>query len=270
MKLIVFSKSFREKSLKGLVETARETGFEGYDLCVRNGYPVNTENVSVKLKEFAEEFRSEGLEIPMITGEGDLIHPGDERAGPILRAMDSSGVRLLKLGYFRIKPDGYDYWGEVDRARRSLEGWEKLGREHNVKICYHTHSNRCLGLNCAALMHILKDFDPAFTGAYLDPCHMAIEGEEFAVGLLMAKKYLSIVALKDVLIEREKFNGHGKKVRKVVPAGEGKVDWTGVFGELRKESFAGPLSVHVEFKAAPEEFDGLFRKEIEFFRAFEG
>ena len=46
MKLVFFSKTFKDKSIPDLVDAAREFGFEGYDLCVRPGYAVNPENAS--------------------------------------------------------------------------------------------------------------------------------------------------------------------------------------------------------------------------------
>ncbi len=268
MDLIVFSKSFKEKSVKELIGIAHENGFEGYDMCVREGYPISPENVGRKLGEALSDFKSAGLQIPMITGEGSLVDPDDARVKPLLKAMDENDIRLLKLGYFRFDPLKDDYWEKVDKSRRSFSGWEKLAEEYNIKICYHTHSNRCLGLNCAALMHILKGFDPALIGAYMDPCHMIIEGEEFAAGLSMAEEYLSIVALKDVLLEREEVSSHGRKKRKVVPAGTGMVDWSAVFGDLKRINFNGPLSIHCEFEVEEDEFNKVFRDEVLFFKGF--
>ena len=48
MKLIVFSKMFKDKNPEDLVNLAQEYGFEGYDLCVRPGYPVSPDNADEK------------------------------------------------------------------------------------------------------------------------------------------------------------------------------------------------------------------------------
>ena len=153
------------------------------------------------------------------------------------------------------------------RIRKLFEGWEKLGEKHNVKICYHTHSNRCMGLNCASLMHLIQGFDPRHIGAYIDTGHMAVEGEEWAFGLAMVRDYLSIVALKDAIALREEKNGHGAPKRVFPPAGEGIVDWTAVFAELVRIGFDGPLSVHCEFQVEEDEFVETLEREIEFFKA---
>ncbi len=268
MELCVFSKAFKDKNVQELINLAHEYGFPGYDLCIRGGYPLNPRNVEHTLKDTVKLFKAEGIKINMITGEGSLLSPQDETAKPILSAMDKNNIRFLKLGYFRFDPVKDDYWKKVDNARKFLSGWEHLAREYNVKICYHTHSHLCLGLNCASLMHLLKGFDPEFIGAYIDPCHMVIEGEDFATGVSMAREYLEIVALKDVLLERGSVNNHGRKLRKVVPAGTGMVDWSAVFAELRRIGYNGPLSVHCEFEVEENRFYDTFREELRFFKGF--
>ncbi|GAB4444476.1 MAG: hypothetical protein Kow00120_14180 [Anaerolineae bacterium] len=265
--IIVFSKMLREKSVDELAGIAHEYGFEGYDLCVRPGYPVNPDNVGEALVQAARTLERAGLAIPMITGSLDLLTPDNPTAEPTLRAMDSANVRLLKLGYFRFDPVTQDYWAEVGKIRAALEGWAQLAQKYNVKICYHTHNDRCMGLNAAALAHLINGFDPRYIGAYLDPLHLVMEGEEFAFGLAMVQKYLSIVALKDVLKWREEKNGHGSVAFEVVPAGEGMVDWTAVFSDLHRVGYQGPLSMHCEYHQVPEaEFWRILKGEVAFFK----
>ena len=266
MNLVVFSKSLRERSIPELIALAHEAGFGGYDLCVRPEYPVNPDNVATALPEAARLMRAEGLDVPLVTGNFDLLGPDHPTAEPLLAAMEAAGLPFLKLGYFFFKPEEQDYWPEVDRARRLLEAWEEPARRHGVCICYHTHSDRCLGLNCAALMHLLQGRDPACIGAYLDPAHLVVEGEEWAVGVAMVRPYLRLVALKDVLLKREEKNGHGHELREWVPAGAGMVDWTNVFAELRRVGWDGPLSVHCEFEVPPAEYHEALLREVRFFR----
>ena len=267
MKVIVFSKAFREKSLDELIELAHANGLEGYDLCVRPGYPINPDNAGTELAAAVKRMGKAGLAIPMVTGNFDLLAPDHPTARPILAAMDKAGVRLLKLGYFSFDPLKQDYWAEVDRIRKLLDGWAKLSREYRVKICYHTHSRRCMGLNCAAMMHLLGGFDPQHIGAYIDPAHMVIEGEEFAVGVAMVRKHLSIIGLKDALVRRTEVNGHGAVAEQFVLAGKGMVNWTAVFDELVRVQYDGPVSVHCEYTEIAEPFEDAFRHDVAFFRA---
>jgi len=44
MKLVLFTKLLKDKDAAGLIRIAREHRLDGFDLCVRDGYPVNPEN----------------------------------------------------------------------------------------------------------------------------------------------------------------------------------------------------------------------------------
>ena len=77
MKLIVFSKMLRDKSVDDLIRIAAELEFDGYDLCVRPGYPVNPDNATESLAEAAERLSGAGLDIPMVTTPTDLVDPDD-------------------------------------------------------------------------------------------------------------------------------------------------------------------------------------------------
>lgn len=266
MKLIVFSKMFREYSVAQLADLAVAHGFDGFDLAVRPGYPVNPDNAASALPEAARRLGAAGLAIPMVTGNFDLLTVDHPTAEPILAAMDKADIRLIKLGYFRFVPRETDYWRHVDEIRQALEGWQELGRRYGVKVCYHTHSGDFMGLNAAALMHLIRGFDPMCIGAYIDAGHLVANGEDFPLGLAMVQAYLSIVAVKDVLVLRGEREGHGTENRRWVPAGQGMVDWTTVFSELGRVGYDGPVSVHCEFEVPEDEFDSAFAREIAFFR----
>lgn len=271
MKLVAFAKHFQDLDVPGLIAFAHATSLDGWDLCVRPGYPVNPENAGVALPEASRQMQDQGLAIEMVTGNFDLTDPEAPAARTLLAAMTHARVRYLKLGYFLFDPyKQFDYWDYVQAIRVKLAGWQRLAREHNVVICYHTHSDRCMGGNASALMHLLRGFDPACIGAYLDPAHLAIEGEEFALALEIVKPYLRLIALKDALWNVERHTaGHG--IRKLVfpAAGEGFVDFTTVFADLKRIGFDGVCSVHCE---CMDQKDPLFvervRQEVGFFKRF--
>ena len=266
MKLIMFTKMHKEKSIADLIELGHELSLDGFDMAVRDGYPVNPQNAATALPTAVAAMEAEGLSISMVTGEGDLLSADNPTAEPLVAAMGDAGVGLLKLGYYKLDP-AQDYWAEVGRIRTLFAAWAELGAKHGVTICYHTHSNRCMGLNAGMLAHLIRDFDPRYIGAFLDAGHLAAEGEEFAVATAIAAEHLAVVALKDVLITRAESNGHGAAARSWVTAGQGVVDWTAVFDTLRQAGFGGPVSVHCEFEV-PEGADaaGLVASEVVFFR----
>jgi len=104
-----------------------------------------------------------------------------------------------------------------------------------------------MGLNAAALMHLLRDLDPAAIGAYLDAGHLVVNGEPFAFALAMVKPYLAMVGLKDYKPILQPSGDEQKLQWECVPAGQGGVAWGEVFRLLAKDGFAGPCSVHAEF-----------------------
>ena len=266
MKLILFSKMLKEKSVEELAVLANELGLDGYDMAVRPEYPVNPDNAATALPAAAAVMRSHGVDIPMLTGNFDLLTVDHPTAELILGAMGEAGVGLVKLGYFKFDPGKMDYWKEVDECRKALDGWSKLAEKHQVKVCYHTHSNRCMGLNAGMLAHMIHGLDSKYIGAYLDTGHLVAEGEEWAVAVAIVREYLSVVSLKDFLLHRVVKEGHGSMKRDVVEAGQGMVDWTAVFEELKRIGFDGPGSIHCEFHLEEaDDFLSAVRREVAFF-----
>jgi len=101
--------------------------------------------------------------------------------------MDQADVRSFKLGYSPFDPLTQDYWDAVSQARRALVGWETLAMRYQVKICYLTHLQGFLGVNCASLMHLIDGFDPPFIGALIVLDHLVIEGEAFPLRAVMVE-----------------------------------------------------------------------------------
>ncbi len=146
MKLILFSKMLQERTVDELAELATSLGIDGYDLAVRPGHPVNPDNVAQALPEASRILRDRGLDIPMITANTDLVDPDAEGVDPLLAAMAAAGVPQVKLGYYKLDVTA-DYWASVDACRDRLASWSRKAQSHGVQVVYHTHSNRCMGLN---------------------------------------------------------------------------------------------------------------------------
>jgi len=270
MHITFFSKFLKELDVDGLIAAGERLGLEGWDLAVRPGYVVNPDNVATALPPATRKLASAGQPVLSVTGNFDVLWPDAPHVPPLLRGMSDAGIGLLKLGYFIVDVAKQDYWQEVDHIRQALAGWEKLGRQNGVKILYHTHSGQgFMGLNCSALMHLLKDFDPQCIGAYLDPGHMLVNGEPFPFGLAMAARYLSMIGLKDYRPALHTGETEGSLKWDCVLAGQGGVSWSVVFRELAKAGFQGPCSVHAEFEApkhAPHLFLEMAKADVTYFK----
>ena len=267
MKLILFAKHLKGLDVPELVEKAKYQEVDGFDFPVREGFAVNPQNVSTALPELVKAMEAEGLCVPMCTGEGALTDPDATDAEVLLAAMAENQVKLLKLGYFRFNALEQDYWQEVGRARKHLEGWEKLGEKHGVTLCYHTHSGPCLGCTASALMHLIKGFDPQYIGAYLDTGHLGAAGEGFPMACSIVGEYLRIVALKDLVTTWIEADSKRMVRRKAVPFGEGLTDLNEVMPYLVKTGFDGPLTAHIEYEGTQEELIECGRRDVRIFRA---
>src|SRR5437660_8551080 len=144
MQYIFFSKMVREQGIPRLIETLREIGADGVDLCVRDGYPVNPGNCRQELPKAAKVIRDAGLSIPMVSAPTNLIDSKSQGAQDVFRACHDSGIRDVKVGYWVYKSG--DYWKQVDSARKDLEGFASLGSGLGVRADIHTHSGPYLGV----------------------------------------------------------------------------------------------------------------------------
>jgi sugar phosphate isomerase/epimerase len=272
MNLVAFSKMFKRMSPRELVELAKETQLDGWDLAVRPGFPVTPENAPTELPVVARLFEENGLCIPMVSAPMDLLDPQSPAGESIMKGMGRAQIRLLKLGYYTFDPALQDYWAEADRIRGILDRWQRLGQRHDVKVCLHTHSGKEMFSSAGALAIVLRDFDPRWIGAYLDPAHLLEEGERFANAVAIAGKYLSAVALKDSILERRPVAGplsHGSCEYRGCAAGAGMVDWSTVFADLKAARYDGPMTIHCEFMRSDHpDFLSTMRLEIAFFTTF--
>src|SRR5437762_1902798 len=96
MNYILFSKMVRELGIPQLIQTLKDVGADGVDLCVRPGHPVNPENSRSELPKAAKAIRDTGLVIPMVTGPTNVSDARSSTWENIFRACHDSGIRDVK------------------------------------------------------------------------------------------------------------------------------------------------------------------------------
>ena len=154
MQLVRFTKFWEDLSVRQLGERARELGYDGLDLAVRDGHPINIDNVTDELPGAVRAWRELGVDCSMISSSTDLIDPDAADAVTLFEAAAAAGVPRIKMGYFKFTPgDSFEELWSL--ARRRLDGFERLSRRTGVQTMYHTHSGQCLGSNCAGMRHLL-------------------------------------------------------------------------------------------------------------------
>jgi len=256
----------REQSISRLIETLHHIGADGVDLTVRDGYPVNPKNVRTALPEAVKQFRAAGLAIPLVSAPTTLNSATAPYVEELWAACHDANVLNVKIGYWPF--EGKGYWETVDSARKQLDGFAQLAQRFGIKACLHTHSGSYVGLNASSTMHLAKGFSPSNIGVYLDPGHLAVNGEPLPMAFDMAQQYLTLVAIKDSIV----LKGEAGKPRtsKFLPLGDGFVDWREMMQILAKRSYDGALSFHSEYEGWPEtRLVEQTKKDIAFMRAIE-
>jgi len=246
MKFVMFSKLLKDLSPSQLADTMLDLGFDGFDLCVRPGYPVNPDNVATALPATAKQWKARGLTVGLVTTDGSFTDPAKPDVEPLLAACAEIGCGSIKLGYWVWR--GEPYWEGVDKIRRALDGFQMLCAKYGVRVTSHTHSGPYYGSNCSGAMHLVKGFDPQYIGVYLDAGHLAINGEELPMAFSMVKDYLCLVAVKSPAWFKAEKDGRVAWRYRLVALREGMVDCRQLLELLKAQGYDGPVSLHSEYE----------------------
>jgi sugar phosphate isomerase/epimerase len=246
MEIVLNSKFFTELSVEQLGEKTIELGYDGVDICVRPGHPIHVNNVIEALPKAMKVWSGQNLTCPLATAATDITDPNAPEVEGLYAACAEAGIPRLKIGFWRFNEED-DYWQVIDAARRDLERFSAFSEKYGVQTCYQIHSGACIGSNCAGLMHLIRGFDPQHIGAYPDPGHLLLDGEDWAMGLAMIGDYLSIIGIKDALYLPQP-DHTPPYIPCFVKVGDGCVDWERYLGLLCKSGFEGPLTVHTEYR----------------------
>jgi len=261
MKFVMFTKLLKDLGVDELADTIQDLGFDGFDLAVRPGYPVNPENVSTALPAAAKKWAQRGLTVGLVTTNFDFLDPTKPEVEPLLAACAEIGCRDIKLGYWVYR--GEDYWTRVDQIRKALAGFEKICQKHDVRVSVHTHADEYYGSNCAGIMHLVKGFNPRYIGAYIDPGHLSVDGEWLPMAFSMVKEYLSVIAVKSYGWFRTEEAGKVKWDKKTVPLSEGLVDWGLALKLAKRIGYDGVYTLHSEYEdVSTEEILRLTRDDL--------
>jgi sugar phosphate isomerase/epimerase len=242
MRYVYFTKSLQGLDIQGLITFCKEVGLDGVDLTVRPGYPVHPGNAVSALPDAGRALRAQGLVIGLVTAPADLVDPESRVARTLFEACARAQVPAVKIGYFTYTAP---FDETLKEARRRLAGFARLAEKAGVRACYHTHSGAYLGNNAASLRLLLQNLDPHHVGAFVDTGHTAVNGGPIRMELDMVRPWLSLLAIKDMVWEKQGRNWHVR----VVPAGEGIVRWAEVGQGIKESRFNGTISLHGEYEA---------------------
>ena len=100
MHIVLNSKFFAELSPEALADKVAGLGYDGVDLCVREGHPVDPDNVGQVLPAAVVSLRNAGLSCPLVSAPTTLMEPDDPAAEKLYAACAEAGVPRIKIGYW--------------------------------------------------------------------------------------------------------------------------------------------------------------------------
>jgi sugar phosphate isomerase/epimerase len=252
----IFSKHLPDLGWADLAAATIDMGFDGIDLTVRPRGHVLPERVREDLPRAVEAVRAKGTTISMVTTE--ITSADQPTARTILEAAGKAGIGLVKVGYWKYALK--DVRAEVAAMGRDLAGLAVLAKQHGVAIGVHNHHGN-LGSALWDIAPHIDALDPAAIGYYFDPRHALAEGGGvgWKAATLLTAPRMKMVAVKDL------FWAKGPKgwVIENCPMGEGMVDWGWFSTALARSSFAGPISVHLEYRIPGSTPEALRRSTME-------
>ena len=249
MQFVLFTDNLAALTIPQACAAAKDAGFNGLDLTLRPGGHVRPENAEMGLSAATQAADAAGMTIPMVsTGLTDADSP---HAEAIFAAAAHYGARRVKLGYWEYRPFG-TLANQISEARAKLQRLAQLGRKYHVLPCVHCHSGRFLAAGGPMLYLILRDFDPADVGAYVDPMHMTIEGGRagWEMGLDLVTPWLALVGVKNFRWLPDKRDGSGQQRFRweYCPLADGQAPLPEFFAYLKQLKYDGIVSLHSEYK----------------------
>ncbi|MEM9701076.1 MAG: TIM barrel protein [Planctomycetota bacterium] len=271
--VVVFTKSFQNWPLSWVAQAFDKLGVDGFDLTVRPGGSIEPEDAAAKLPAAIADAKNYGLNVLFLTTAITDAGPGADR---LMGVAAENGVTTLKVGYFRQR--GAPLAKRLDEVRATLEKIGTLAEKHGITACVHTHSGDYLPSHGTMLYSLLKDLPPEQIGAYVDTLHMHAEGGEagWRQGLELLAPWIRLCAVKNYRREPNgrDASGMAKYRKRVVPVADGFSPIPAFVNELKKWGFAGPFSLHSEYKGGDswkrlkdDEVLDQTRRDWEFFRS---
>jgi sugar phosphate isomerase/epimerase len=249
VKYVLFTDNLADLTIEQTCRRVKAAGFDGLDLTLRPGGHVLPQDAEMGLSRATQIAEREGISISMAsTAISDTSSP---HAETIFASCAHYGIRKIKLGYWRYQPFG-KLVQQLKAAELKLKRLAALGRKYGVLPCVHVHSGDVLANGGPVLYLILKDFDPAEVGAYVDPMHMTVEGGSsgWEMGLDLLAPWVALLGMKNfrwVENGRDDF-GQLRFRPQYTPLADGQAPLPQFMARLKQLNYDGLVSLHSEYK----------------------
>ncbi len=240
LQVYLFSKHLQFLDYEDMAKAAKDIGFDGLELTVREGGHVDPENVTDQLPKAVEAVKNQGLNSDLMVSDITRLN---DRSKKVLQTAADLGIKKYRMGY-------YDYPDDISMPE-AIEKFTEQGKEiaqYNQDLGIHgMHQNHAGGLVGASLWEIwmlIEKIDPTQMGCQYDIRHAMVDGGySWPNGLRLIKDRISTLAIKDY---KWGFQGDEWEVINT-PLGKGLVDFVDFFRTVKEYGINVPLSLHLEY-----------------------
>jgi len=175
----------------------------------------------------------------------------DEMIAAVKIRLKKAGIRAVNYGVVKIPTDEaaarkifefakkFELYGITTESVDAIDTIEKLVKEYDIHVSFHNHPRRAKDANYKMwdpnyVLSVVKDRD-ARIGSCADVGHWFHSGLDPVDSLKILHGRIISVHLKDM-----------DQSFKVVPCGTGKINVAAIFDELKRQHFAGNISIEYE------------------------
>lgn len=239
--VIGFTKPFQKADFERTAEIVADVGWSGIELPLRAKGQIEPERVEEDLPKMVDALKKRGLNVGIITT--DIVTVDTPHTEKVLRTAKALGITRYRTGYYRYdaKVPPQKQLAEIKPKLRELAA---LSHQIGIRGGLQNHSGAGM-VGCAVwdIFELVRDLNPADFGICFDIGHATLEGgTSWPVEARLMEPWMVCVYVKDFAWER---NDKGFEP-KWGPLGNGMIrreffDW------LRKSTYRGPISLHVEY-----------------------
>jgi sugar phosphate isomerase/epimerase len=240
--IIGFTKPFQKLSHEETADVVAQIGWEGIELPLRAKGQIEPERVEEELPKLHDALKKRGLHIGIVTT--DIVNPSTPHAEKVLRTAKALGCTRYRLGFNRYTPDASPI-AQLNELKPALRDLAAMNKAIGIQGGIQNHSGAGY-VGCAVwdIFELVRNLDPRALGICFDIGHATLEGgTSWPVEARLMEPFLTCAYVKDFFWQRDEKKGWAPKWG---PLGEGMVRRE-FFQWLKKSSYAGPISSHVEY-----------------------
>lgn len=239
--ICVFNKPIQHLNYRDQAEVVAELGFDGIEGTVRKGGHVTPERVTGDLPKQIEALKSHGLSMTIMTTDVNEIE--SEIHQSVITTAAQLGIKRFRMGGIKYDPTT-PIPAQLESIKKTFSDLVSFCEPLGIQPLYQNHAGAGrLGAGIWDLYHILNSLPPGSAGIAYDIRHATVEGaQSWPTEFDLMRPHFGMVYCKDF---------HwvpGSRKPQNVPLGTGMVDYLAFIKRLRKSSYTGPISLHMEYK----------------------